>query len=258
MKGTAVRKKIICALLLSLALPCAVFAQSDKRDVRKGNRKFERGDYQQSQIDYQKALLKDSLSIVANYNLANSFYKLGKPEEAEKILSPIADTAFNAEGAPDIYHNMANVYLEEKKYGEAVESYKNSLRLRPDDMETKANLAYAQKMLRQQQQQEQQQQQQQDNQDNQNDQDKDKDRDDRQNQDDQNRNNEDQDRQDGQDNPENDKKEPEESNQDNAKITPQAAQQIFKALEAKEKKTQEKVNREKALLLKSKEKEKNW
>ena len=150
---------------------------------------------------------------------------------------------------------MANVYLEEKKYEEAVESYKNSLRLRPDDMETKANLAYAQKMLRQQQQQEQQQQ---DNQDNQNDQDKDKDRDDRQNQDDQNRNNEDQDRQDGQDNPENDKKEPEESNQDNAKITPQAAQQIFKALEAKEKKTQEKVNKEKALLLKSKEKEKNW
>lgn len=254
MKGTAISKKIICALLLSVALPCAVFAQSDKRDVRKGNRKFERGDYQQSQIDYQKALLKDSLSIVANYNLANSFYKLGKPEEAEKILSPIADTAFNAEGAPDIYHNMANVYLEEKKYDEAVESYKNSLRLRPDDMETKANLAYAQKMLRQQQQQEQQQQQ--DNQDNQNDQDKD--RDDRQNQDEQNRNNEDQDRQDGQDNPENDKKEPEESNQDNAKITPQAAQQIFKALEAKEKKTQEKVNKEKALLLKSKEKEKNW
>ena len=49
MKGTAVRKKIICALLLSVALPCAVFAQSDKRDVRKGNRKFERGDYQSSE-----------------------------------------------------------------------------------------------------------------------------------------------------------------------------------------------------------------
>ena len=42
------------------------------------------------------------------------------------------------------------------------------------------------------------------------------------------------------------------------KITPQAAQQMLKAIQAKEKETQEKVNKEKAAIMKSRQKEKNW
>ena len=42
------------------------------------------------------------------------------------------------------------------------------------------------------------------------------------------------------------------------KISPQQAQQMLKAMQAKEKETQDKVNREKAEALKSRQKEKNW
>lgn len=42
------------------------------------------------------------------------------------------------------------------------------------------------------------------------------------------------------------------------KISPQQAQQMLKAIQAKEKETQEKVNKEKAAVLKSRQKEKNW
>ena len=42
------------------------------------------------------------------------------------------------------------------------------------------------------------------------------------------------------------------------KITPQAAQQMLQAIEAQEKDTQDKVKKEKAAKLKSKQKEKNW
>ena len=42
------------------------------------------------------------------------------------------------------------------------------------------------------------------------------------------------------------------------KISPQQAQQMLKAIQAKEKETQEKVGKEKAALLKSRQKEKNW
>ena len=41
-------------------------------------------------------------------------------------------------------------------------------------------------------------------------------------------------------------------------ISPQQAQQMLNAIQAREKQTQDKVNREKAALLKSKQKEKNW
>ena len=42
------------------------------------------------------------------------------------------------------------------------------------------------------------------------------------------------------------------------KITPQAAQQMLQAIQAKEKETQDKVNKEKAKALNSRQKEKNW
>ena len=46
--------------------------------------------------------------------------------------------------------------------------------------------------------------------------------------------------------------------QGDAKISPQQAQQMLKAVQAREKETQDKVNKEKAALLKARQKEKNW
>ena len=46
--------------------------------------------------------------------------------------------------------------------------------------------------------------------------------------------------------------------QQDAKISPQAAQQMLQAIQAREKETQDKVNREKAAAMKSRQKEKNW
>ena len=41
--------------------------------------------------------------------------------------------------------------MEQRKYGESINAYENALRLNPGDEDTKYNLAYAQRMLRQQQ-----------------------------------------------------------------------------------------------------------
>ena len=41
-------------------------------------------------------------------------------------------------------------------------------------------------------------------------------------------------------------------------ITPQAAQQMLQAIQAKEKETQDKVNKAKAAAMKSRQREKNW
>ena len=64
----------------------AAEAQVDKRDVRRGNRDFKKENYKEADIDYRKALVKDSTSVAANYNLANTLFRQGDMEQAKKML----------------------------------------------------------------------------------------------------------------------------------------------------------------------------
>lgn len=255
-------------------------AQIDRREVRKGNKHFSKENYQEAEIDYKKALVKDSTSLAAQFNLANTYYKLENFPQAQEAITAIGDTIANAKNSSDIYHNLGNVYLKQKQYQQAIEEYKNSLRRNPDDMETKSNLAYAQKMLQNQQNQQNNDQNEDQNNDQNNDQNQDKqNQDNNENQDDQkdqndNQNNDDQDKNDQQNNDQNNDQNKDQNNDQNnnnppksdqqqnqgqqPKITPQAAQQMLQAIEDKERDTQEKVKKEKALMMKSKQKEKNW
>ncbi|HIZ86724.1 MAG TPA: VWA domain-containing protein [Candidatus Coprenecus pullistercoris] len=229
-------RRMAAVLLVMLAFPVLSEAQSDRSEVRAGNRDFKKGEFREAELDYKRALEADSASVTARYNLGNALYKSGSYNEAELYFKGLGDTLRNlsAAKASDYYHNSGNLAVQQQKYQEAVDAYKESLRLEPDNFETKANLAYAQKMLRQQQQQQQQQQNQQGNDRNQN-----QDQQDR-NQDQQDRK-QDQQRQDGQ-----------------PQISPQAARQMLQAIEDQDQQTQEKVRKAKAEQQKSKQKEKNW
>ena len=243
------------ALVLSGAV---MSAQTDRREVRKGNRDFRKESYSEAEIDYKRALIADSASVTAKYNLGNALYKAESYNEAELYFRNLGDTLKNLSPskASDYFHNSGNLALKQKKYQEAVEAFKESLRLEPDNFETKSNLAYAQKMLKDQQQNQQSQNQQQQQQDQNQDQNQ-------QNQD-QNQNNDQQNDQNQDQNQKNDQNQ-DQQNQDQQQqpqaqpqISPQAAQQMLQAIEDKEKQTQDKVKKAKALKEKSKEKEKNW
>ena len=237
-------KVLTVAAALLVFSPAALPAQSDRSEVRAGNKDFKNGQYREAEIDYKRALIADSASVAARYNLGNALYKAESYNEAELYFKDLGDTLKNLSPskASDYFHNSGNLALKQKKYQEAVEAFKESLRLEPDNFETKSNLAYAQKMLKDQQQNQQSQNQQQQQQDQNQDQDQ-------QNQDQNNdkQNDQDQDQQQQQqDQPQQDQP------------SPQAAQQMLQAIEDKEKQTQDKVKKAKALKEKSKEKEKNW
>lgn len=237
-------KGMVAVLILMLASPVMLQAQSDRSEVRAGNREFKKGEFREAELDYKRALEEDSTSVTAKYNLGNALYKTESYSEAELYLKGLGDSlkSVSASKASDCFHNSGNLALKQKKYQEAVDAYKESLRLEPDNFETKSNLAYAQKMLKEQQQQQNQQDQQDQNQQQNQNQDQQDNRD-QDNQQDQNRN---QDQQDNQ------------NQQNQPQITPQAAQQMLQAIEDKEKQTQDKVKKVKAQQQKSKEKEKNW
>ena len=245
------RKLIYILALLSISV--AMSAQTDRKEVRSGNRQFRRESYKEAEISYRKALVKDSLSFAANYNLANVLYRGEHYDEAGKILETVREAAPASEYGADYFFNAGDIALAKKDYAAAVDAFKQSLLLNPGDLQAKENYIYARKMLENRQQNgggqdNQQNQDEQQNRDNQDNQDNQQDRNDnQQNQDQQNN----QDQQDSQDGRNGQQPQP-------VKISPQQAQQMLKAMQAKEKETQDKVNREKAEALKSRQKEKNW
>jgi len=238
-------------LLLSVLVVTPMWGQVDKKDVRRGNRDFRKENYREAEIDYRKALVKDSLSFAANYNLAGTLYREGDYAQAMQSLDKLKDAAPASQYSADYYFNLGDAALQQQDYQKAVEAFMQSLIRRPDDLQAKENFIYAKKKLQDQQQNQNndQQDQNQDQQDqNQDQQDQNND----QNQDQQNQNQND----DKQDQNRNDQQQPQQGEE--PKISPQAAQQMLQAIQAKEKETQDKVNKQKAEALKSRQKEKNW
>ena len=245
------RKLIYILALLSISV--AMSAQTDRKEVRSGNRQFRRENYKEAEISYRKALVKDSLSFAANYNLANVLYRGKHYDEAGKILETVREAAPASEYGADYFFNAGDIALAKKDYAAAVDAFKQSLLLNPGDLQAKENYIYARKMLENRQQ-------------NGGGQDNQQNQDDQQNKDDQDNQDNQQDRNDNQQNQDQQNNQDQQDSQDGrngqqpqpVKISPQQAQQMLKAMQAKEKETQDKVNREKAEALKSRQKEKNW
>ena len=234
-------------------------AQVDKKDVRRGNRDFKKENWREAEIDYRKALVKDSLSLAAAYNLANTLYREGDAEQAQKIMETVKEIAPASVSAADYYYNLGDLAIARQDWQGAVDAFKESLLRNPGDLNAKENYIYARKKLQDQQQNQQNDQnnqdQNQDNQDNQDNQGQ-NDQNDQKNQDDKDQQDQNKDQQDQNDQKNQDQPQSQQGQQ--PKITPQAAQQMLQAIQAKEKETQDKVNKQKAEALKSRQKDKNW
>jgi hypothetical protein len=243
-------KRLSYILFLLFVGVVQMYGQVDKKDVRKGNRDFRKENWREAEIDYRKALVKDSLSVAAAYNLANTLYRENDAEQAQKVMETVKDIAPASAYSADYYYNLGDLAIARQDWQGAVNAFKESLLRNPGDLDAKENYIYAKKKLEDQQNQDQQNQDQQNqdqNQDQNQNQNQDQNQD--QNQNDQNQNN---------DNNQNQNQQQQQQQGQPPKISPQAAQQMLQAIQAKEKETQDKVNKQKAEALKSRQKEKNW
>ena len=247
-------RNIILCLTVAMLSGAALYAQTDRREVRRGNRDFRKENFSEAEIDYRRALVKDSTSFAASYNLGNTLYRNGDMEQARKSYETLKDAASVSQYGADYYYNLGNAAAAMEDWQAAVDAYAQSLLRNPGDMDAKENYVYARGKLKNQQ-----------NGGGQNDQDQNNDQNDQDKNDQDNQNNDSQDRNnDGNQNQDQDQNGQNNDDRNGSgqgeqpKITPQAAQQMLKAIQAKEKETQEKVNKEKAAIMKSRQKEKNW
>ena len=261
--------------------------------VRKGNRLFAKERYEHSSNAYREALMHDSTSFEARYDLANALIRMsmadttayadptssaakmnsGNLQQAEALLqAAAADSLQTVENRAEAFYNLGNAQFVQQKLQEALQSYRRSLVLNPNDMEAKYNYALTKKLLEQNQQNDQNQ----DNQDNQNNQDNrnnqnqnqpqnqpqggddnkdNKDQNDKNNDQNQDQNKDNQqgggdDNQDKKDQPQQPKPQPKSG------MSEEQQQQLLNAIQAQEDKTQDKLDEKaKGIIVKGK---KNW
>ena len=137
--------RILSITLLFLFAAAGVQAQRlpERSLVRKGNRQYNKGEYEASIGRYEEALKAAPGQFEATYNLGNALYKAERFDRAEQtMVQAAADSLRSDAERAEAFYNLGNAQFKQQKYKEALESYKQSLRLNPADMEAKYNYAY--------------------------------------------------------------------------------------------------------------------
>lgn len=144
--------------LVGVILPDDVVAQyyPERRMVRKGNEQFDARNYRKSYNFYQDAYEVDSTQYEVLYNRANGYYHnaIGATseefsiEESNAMYERIAaDTLLSNVQRAEVFRNLGESLFMQQKYEEALNSFRESLRLNPNDSETKYNYVLTKRIV---------------------------------------------------------------------------------------------------------------
>lgn len=237
--------KILFSLLLiaGLGLQSINAATKKERDlIISGNKAYEGEKFAEARSFYEEALKENPASAEARYNLGLAKLKLYNPGDTTRTNRNLIEDARSAfsdisgmyktkpQLAKNASYNLGNLSMAEKNYAEAIDYYKQALRLNPDDEKARRNLRIAQLNLKKNESNKNKNNNDNDNkEDNKKDKDKEKDKD--KNKENNSQNNKDQKNQDNR-----------QQNNQQGGISKQAAAQILKASENKENQTRARVN----------------
>lgn len=197
----------------------------------------------------------------SQYNIGNSLYQQGRFSEAKLAYERAASQKDAVDHKKAMAHyNLGNTQMNLQKYESAIDNYKESLRIQPNDQATKINLAKALQLQKIQQQQQQQQQQGDQNQPNKNSEQNQKKPNDPQNQenkaDNQHQKNQNNQQESEHNGTQQEKPMSQQEETDNKSgLKKQEAEQILKMIDAKDKKIKEKLQN---VRKKSSNKDKDW
>ncbi len=130
-----------------LLLATDTYASDARQRIREGNRLFEEGNYAEAEAKYRQSLEAESNNYKALFNLGNTLYRQGRLEEARQVFDMLSYQAPSETEQANVLHNLGNAYLGAGQLAESIEAYKQALRLRPEDEDTRYNLAYALNLL---------------------------------------------------------------------------------------------------------------
>jgi tetratricopeptide (TPR) repeat protein len=137
-------------LLLSFLISFSSTAQTKKSFLREGNKLYADSSYNEAEIQFRKSLEKDQDYFNASFNLADAIYKQERYDEASGLFNALKNNTANEIDLAKIYHNLGNSLAKEKKIEDAINAYKDALRINPNDNDTRHNLALCNKQKKEQ------------------------------------------------------------------------------------------------------------
>lgn len=143
---------IIAALF---TLTCS--AQLEKKLAEEAGEHYAAGEYAKADSLYNLSLSQNPEWLEATFNKGDALYRGGDFDGAAEQFTKIASKAQDKELKSEAYHNLGNTHMSKQEFDKAAASYRNALINDPSNEDSRYNLAYAQKLLQQQQQQEQEQ-----------------------------------------------------------------------------------------------------
>ncbi len=144
-------KKLLIIIAALSGLVYHGYAQDEYRHLKKGNELYEKGVYPEAVREYSLASDLNHGSFEAAFNQGNAWYRQDSLEKAASQFQLAANLARETAQEAMAWHNLGNTYLQQKNYKQSIDAYKQALRKNPQDDDTRYNLAYARKMLEDQQ-----------------------------------------------------------------------------------------------------------
>ncbi|MEE0863683.1 MAG: tetratricopeptide repeat protein [Alistipes sp.] len=162
---------LIIVSLLAGATSLSAQLLPERGLVREGNEQFKRRNFFNSLNRYNEALEHAPESYEAQYNRANAYLHLMlensvseeyTPESSNKIFEDILTNKYlSTEQRAEVLRNIGESLFLQQNYEAALNAFRESLKLNPDDSETKRNYVLTKRIVDQKRQAQQQQQQQQ-------------------------------------------------------------------------------------------------
>ena len=144
--------KFILALFLffGIAEISFSFGQSWVDSLKTGQKKYHEKDFSGALSSLVEAQKNSPGSINLSKDIGNAAYRKGDFETAEKAFLSATHDNTSKENNAKYWHNVGNSQLNRQQYQAAVTSYKNALRLNPNNEKTRYNLAEALRKLQEQ------------------------------------------------------------------------------------------------------------
>ena len=129
------------SILIILTVSCmSLFAQSDRSHIRMGNRQFRQGAVEPAEVEYSKAVTKNDRNPQALYNLGCAYMQQNKDSLALSFFDKASNLETSKFRKSKSFHNAGVIFQRHQMYAEAIKAYEQSLRLNPNDDETRYNL----------------------------------------------------------------------------------------------------------------------
>jgi Ca-activated chloride channel family protein len=111
-----------------------------------GNRLYRSGGIEQAEVEYSKAVTKNDRNPQALYNLACAYMQQNKDSLALTFFDKASNLETSKFRKSKSFHNAGVILQRHQMYGEAIKAYEQSLRLNPNDDETRYNLVLCKRL----------------------------------------------------------------------------------------------------------------